>query len=96
MTMTTTPNTDDLRARLLADPEAFADAVLRGLTAAGAEREWDSGTIELVLDPIQGYLKRCSLPLVGDDDEGNTRYWRRIADECGIGYRGDGDEDEEV
>lgn len=85
---TTTPNTDDLRARLLADPGALADAFIRGATAAGAQSEWDSETIELVLDPLQAYLVRLSLPRVGTVDGTETAYWRHIADELGIGHDG--------
>lgn len=72
--------------RLLTDPPRLARVVAFALTAAGSEDEWDSGTIERVLDPIQTYAEQVGMPLVGDtgsDDEA-LRFWCSVADSAGI------------
>lgn len=51
----------ELRAALLADAEALVDAVIDGLSAAGGEPEWDSGTIEDVLHPFLPVIERAGM-----------------------------------
>lgn len=97
--MATTTNTDqdnlnDLRARLMSNPQPVIDALIVGLTEAGVQTMWDSETIELLLEPIQSALQHYfAIPHVGDTGADNhaLNYWRSIARASGIGY----DEDDE-
>ena len=70
----------ELRAALLADAEALVDAVIDGLSAAGGEPEWDSGTIEDVLHPFLPVIERAGMPWVGEtaDSAEEVNAWRRM------------------
>ena len=57
---------DELRTRLLLEPEALADAVIRALSAAGGQAEWHSETIEQVLQPFSALVERAGMPSFGD------------------------------
>lgn len=74
----------ELKSRLLSDPNALAEVVIRSLIPAGAEEHWDSGTIERVLTPLQARLGECSLPLVGIEELEANNYWRSIGRAAGV------------
>ncbi|MDR6868331.1 hypothetical protein J2Y69_002945 [Microbacterium resistens] len=56
--------------------EALAEAIVRTLAITGARPEWDSETIEHVLEELQRST-RGALPSVGDTD-----YWTPVAVEA--------------
>ena len=70
----------ELRDRLLADPEALADAVIDGLSAAGGEMEWGAETIEGVLAPFHSIVGKTGMPWVGStgDSAESVNAWRRM------------------
>lgn len=70
----------ELRTRLLADPEALADAVIDGLSAAGGEQEWEAGTIESVLAPFHSIVGKAGMPWVGSTagSAKSVNAWRRM------------------
>lgn len=87
-------NLSVLREKLLANPKPIIDALIIGLTEAGVQYEWDSGTIELLLEPIQEALGHVygvhGVGNTGADNEA-LNYWRSVARSLNIGF----DEDEE-
>lgn len=69
-----------LKAAIDADQAAFNAAVIEGLIAAGTEEQWDSGTIESVLEPIEAYLKLHGILPVGTtgDDMDALEFWLAV------------------
>lgn len=89
-TMPSTPATDDLvRALSTLGAERLARALVTMAAPAGATAEWDSETIEYVLEPLQPLLAHRA-PWLGT--EIGTAYWRMIADELGIQHDGEDEE----
>lgn len=62
-----------------APPEVLAAAIIDAVTPAGAEDEWDSETIELVLTPLQTLLTPL-FPVTFNAAEGETAFWEAIAE----------------
>lgn len=65
----------------------LAGTLVRMLTAAGMVSEWDSETIEDVLEPAEDVLAVVGAPWVGDTgvDDAGLEYWQEIAHELGWG-----------
>ncbi|ACZ32390.1 hypothetical protein Xcel_3391 (plasmid) [Xylanimonas cellulosilytica DSM 15894] len=61
------------------------DVLARMLTPAGALSEWDSETIENVLEPAQDALDAAGLPWVGDTgvQAASHRFWAQVAHDAG-------------
>lgn len=76
--MTIETRTERTAARLLSvGSEVLAEAIADALTSAGALTEWDSQTIELVLEPFASIVSKAGLPWVGNtgSDPASRRYW---------------------
>jgi len=79
----TTPPADhaELKQRLLDNADAVMEALIDGLAACGSEDDWDSETIENLLNPIDGYLReQLAVPGVGSNgpDDVNTKFWCEV------------------
>lgn len=75
--MSTYTTRDQLKEKLLENPDLLVDRVIDALTAAGADPEWDSGTIESVLTPLQDYVVDLGFPPVGSEGPNGeyTDFW---------------------
>lgn len=65
------------RNALHMNSEAVIDALIEGLSAVGSEEQWDSESIERLLQPIQRELTALRIPLVGNTgaDLDALRFW---------------------
>ncbi len=84
---TTTTATERPADKLAAlGAEALANILVDMLAAAGASPEWNSETIEAVLQPAHEPLSDLGVPWVGDTgaDYGDLRYWVKEADKRGV------------
>lgn len=61
----------------------FHEAVIEGLLAAALETQWDSGTIEDVIAPIQEFLEARGIPGIGDTYSNfeALEFWHAVADQ---------------
>jgi hypothetical protein len=69
---------------LHAVPDDTVEAVIDALTAAGASGpQWDSETIEHVLEPLQSLIVRLGFPPVGDvgPDDAYLNFWTGVQNE---------------
>lgn len=60
-------------------PEAQL-AVARAMVAMGSEAEWDSGTIECVVEAMAPAARASGLPSFVDQDAAAVEFWGNIAD----------------
>lgn len=84
---------EELRAKLAEHSGELIDAVIDSLAAAGGVGQWDSGTIEGVIAPLQDKLEEWGIPIVGEaglEDE-NWKYWAELG---GYDYDGEYPDDE--
>lgn len=77
---------ESVKEALLKDPAQLAHSVALALTYAGAFAEWDSGTIEEVLRPLQFAAEAVGIAEVGNTgaDGAALKFWCDVADSFGI------------
>jgi hypothetical protein len=68
-----------LRDAAAAGKVALAQTLVRMMTPAGAQFEWDSETIEAVLEPAASVLDAAGLPWIGNAEDASHRYWSLVA-----------------
>ena len=77
-----------LHAQLMEHAGELIDGVITGMAAAGSQGDWDSETIEYVIEPVQRLFEQWGIPLVDDPgaEDVNTKYWCEIG---GYDYEGE-------